>query len=257
MLAQHPCQQEPDAHVDRLGSDRPTDVPRQYRPVSGSRRPPARAGAGAATRSGGSGPAKPSSTDLARRPGRLLLIGSDPDRVMRSCGVRRQGLACSRILATGPRVPVSRGDMPSLMGLRCLAASAVFFAHISSALSETSLASALPWLESIGRTGVALVFVLSGYRLAQPATLRGGVGSYGVRRFARVHPTYLVATAAMVAVGYVQSPSNLPRAGNALLNVSLLQSWAWGAGTPPSTSRHGPSAPRSCSTPSCLSPRRS
>ena len=30
------------------------------------------------------------------------------------------------ILATGPRVPVSRGDMTSLTGLRCLAAGAVF-----------------------------------------------------------------------------------------------------------------------------------
>ena len=72
----------------------------------------------------------------------------------------------------GPRVPVSRGDMLSLTGLRCVAASAVFFAHISFALSETSLASALPWLESIGRTGVALFFVLSGYLLSQPGTLR-------------------------------------------------------------------------------------
>ena len=133
-----------------------------------------------------------------------------------------------RIMVTEPWAPVSRSDMPSLTGLRCLAASAVFFAHISFALSETSLASALPWPESIGRTGVALFFVLSGYLLTQPGTLRGGLRSYGARRFARVYPTYLVATATFVAVGYVQNPSNLPRAGNALLNVSLLQSWAWG-----------------------------
>ncbi|MCU1589901.1 MAG: oatA [Frankiales bacterium] len=117
--------------------------------------------------------------------------------------------------------------MPSLTGLRGIAASAVFVNHIDYWLDGTPLAGRWAALTYVAICGVILFFVLSGFLLAQPQSMRGGKGSFWARRGARILPVYLLSLAVMWAFGMYHDPSaSRLRPGNLIANLLLVQSWS-------------------------------
>jgi peptidoglycan/LPS O-acetylase OafA/YrhL len=99
-----------------------------------------------------------------------------------------------------------QGDrMLSMEGLRGLAVTLVFFVHYEALFGGrispgTALAGAARFLDIVGRTGVDLFFVLSGY-LIYGAVMRmrqsnGGYARFMRRRVERIYPTFLVMLAA-------------------------------------------------------------
>jgi peptidoglycan/LPS O-acetylase OafA/YrhL len=116
--------------------------------------------------------------------------------------------------------------LPSLTGIRGLAASAVFLSHIGYLVGATAVGDVWREIRPVGIAGVLCFFVLSGYLLAQPSSLRGGGWSYLRRRLARIYPVYLLALAATVLFVAVREPgSSLLEPGTVLLNLVLGQSW--------------------------------
>lgn len=131
-----------------------------------------------------------------------------------------------------------QGDrMLSMEGLRGLAVTLVFFVHYEALFGGwispgTALAGAASFLGIVGRTGVDLFFVLSGY-LIYGAVMRtrqsiGGYARFMRRRVERIYPTFLVMLAAYLALS-VAAPgeSRLPMGRRAsffcvLENVLLL-----------------------------------
>jgi peptidoglycan/LPS O-acetylase OafA/YrhL len=111
--------------------------------------------------------------------------------------------------------------LPSLTGLRALAAGLVFFRHTEYLFNGTSVAHWAWRLFVQGGVGVSFFFVLSGFVLTWSA--RGGARSFYRRRFARIYPAYAVAWLLGGAVAvYVGAPVTL---GIALACLLLLQAW--------------------------------
>ncbi|WP_369132667.1 acyltransferase family protein [Modestobacter sp. I12A-02662] len=123
--------------------------------------------------------------------------------------------------------PVARADdLPSLTGVRGIAAGAVFVDHLAYLLGATPLASGWSAVRGIGIDAVLLFFVLSGFLLARPAALRGGTPMFLVRRAARIYPVYLLALALGVVAVLLRNPASpLLDPGSLLANLLLVQSW--------------------------------
>lgn len=113
----------------------------------------------------------------------------------------------------------SEGRIPGLDGLRALAAGGVMFFH---ATSEGPAG----WLQSagdVGRTGVDLFFVLSGFLitriLLEARGERGALGNFYARRTLRIFPLYFLG----LAVYLVMLPLVLGRSPAPL----SAQVWSW------------------------------
>lgn len=112
----------------------------------------------------------------------------------------------------------------ALDGLRGIAALMVVFYHCGVGFN-------LPPFVIPGYAGVHLFFVLSGYLISRPFLQRllsgqplPSMRSYGVRRFIRIYPTYLVALVVFVAMryaGHLHPPSVL----DILLHALLIFNW--------------------------------
>lgn len=119
--------------------------------------------------------------------------------------------------ATVPRV------LPSLTGLRFLAAFGVVLFHLSRMMAPPSHRGLVQASFYGGATGVSFFFVLSGFVLTW-ADLDGRTrrGFYR-RRFARVYPNHaLTLVVALVVLAWLGTPVST---ANALLSVALVQSW--------------------------------
>ena len=100
----------------------------------------------------------------------------------------------------------------NIQGLRALAAMMVVLAHVggTSGVHATLFGGGPRWvdLEEVGRTGVDLFFVISGFiMLVTTARIRHGVEGarhFLWRRVTRIYPPYLVVTAAVLAVYLVR-----------------------------------------------------
>jgi peptidoglycan/LPS O-acetylase OafA/YrhL len=111
--------------------------------------------------------------------------------------------------------------LPSLTGLRAIAAGLVFFRHTQYLFNGNLLQDSTLRLFVQGGVGVSFFYILSGFVLTW--SWRGGSRAFFRRRFARIYPAY--ATTWIIGGGialYVGRPTNL---GIALTNLFLVQAW--------------------------------
>jgi peptidoglycan/LPS O-acetylase OafA/YrhL len=123
--------------------------------------------------------------------------------------------------ATSDGVSHGRRDLPSLTGLRWVAAFLVFVFHGSG----WSLRTSHWWhLGQFGFVGVSFFFVLSGVVLTWSARPAQSSRQFYWRRFARIYPSHaLTAAVAIVLYLYVMPPHKDLWAG--LLALALLHAW--------------------------------
>ncbi|WP_164011866.1 acyltransferase family protein [Pyxidicoccus trucidator] len=101
--------------------------------------------------------------------------------------------------AAAAHVPLLRGHLPVLDGVRGLAVLLVVFFHTTHVSADNAVGKATWWLAGIGWTGVDLFFVLSGFLITgilweakgQPYFFR----NFYMRRFLRIFPLYYLALA--------------------------------------------------------------
>ena len=123
--------------------------------------------------------------------------------------------------ATSDGISHGRRDLPSLTGLRWVAALLVFVFHSAGWGIATS-----EWFHwaHFGFVGVAFFFVLSGVVLTWSARPGQGAGQFYWRRFARIYPSHFVTGAiAIVLYLFVMPPHKALWAG--LLALALLHAW--------------------------------
>jgi peptidoglycan/LPS O-acetylase OafA/YrhL len=123
--------------------------------------------------------------------------------------------------ATSDSVPHGRRDLPSLTGLRFVAALMVFAFHTSGYGVTTTGWWRLP---QFGFVGVAFFFVLSGVVLTWSSRPGTPARTFWRRRFARVYPAHAVtAVIAIAAYLWFMPPHKALWAG--VLALLLLQAW--------------------------------
>jgi len=138
--------------------------------------------------------------------------------------------------------------LPSLTGLRWVAAFGVFAYHVRNlGYFDGNAQSTLSAVVGSGDTGVSLFFMLSGFVLAwsdrtdgeRAGPLRAAL-HFWYRRAARIWPLHLVAVLAAIVVGATLMPSIRTTSPAALVaNVLLVNAWHapwWQAGNPVSWS---------------------
>ena len=132
-----------------------------------------------------------------------------------------------RVVSPGRRL------IPQIDGFRFVAISSVFFYHIAHTIASQGAGTGEPSLPlrvlmDVGRYGVELFFVISGFVLALPfvrARLAGGkpvsLRAYFLRRVTRLEPPYFLL---LVAIFFIECSSGALRAGEAWphLLVGLL-----------------------------------
>ncbi|WP_432534701.1 acyltransferase family protein [Kineococcus arenarius] len=116
--------------------------------------------------------------------------------------------------------PVRPPRLPSLTGLRYLAAAVVVLHHVLPVLAPGSV---LARYSSVGYTGVTFFFVLSGFVLTWSAGPGVPLKVFYRRRFARVYPMHLLTTLAAAGVNVLtHADKSLVAVGAALF---LLHAW--------------------------------
>jgi peptidoglycan/LPS O-acetylase OafA/YrhL len=115
-----------------------------------------------------------------------------------------------------------RRDLPSLTGVRFLAALVVVLVHATASFAPVP---GISHLVAPGSVGVTFFFVLSGFILTYTAPRGSAIDarSFYARRFARVYPLHLLTWSvfAILVVSGIASVTPLA----AVLNVFLLQAW--------------------------------
>ncbi len=135
-------------------------------------------------------------------------------------------------MTTAPRRPAppapaaARPTLPSLTGLRFVAALLVFgfHLHVFGVFRPGPGASALRAVFGPGAVGVSFFFVLSGFVLAWSARPGDTAGRFLRRRFARVYPNHLAT--AVVAVGIAAVTGVGLSAAVIVPNLLLIQAWS-------------------------------
>lgn len=125
---------------------------------------------------------------------------------------------------TGP-IPASASRLPSLTGLRWIAALLVFGFHVATmrVVAEPDYQAVVDRLFTLGLSGVEFFFILSGFVLVW--SFRDGEPRrrFLRRRLAKIYPNHLLMWAVVLLVGlWFADPVNL---GAALGNLFLLQAW--------------------------------
>ena len=123
--------------------------------------------------------------------------------------------------------------LPSLTGIRAVAAFAVFLSHadglvpVNRATNEPSgdVVSVLNW----GAHGVGLFFVLSGFVLAFTWKPARSTQNYLAARVARIWPAHVIVWFAFLIAGLVGLGSR-PSVPGSVASLFLVQSWVPGAG---------------------------
>ena len=126
-----------------------------------------------------------------------------------------------------------RSNLPSLTGLRYLAAALVVVHHTAPVLA---LGTPVDRFGSGGYVGVTFFFVLSGFILTWSRRSGDTKSGFYRRRFARVYPLYFVTWLLAVAASFLAGDDK-PIAG-IVLSLILLQAWVpdpliYGGGNPP------------------------
>lgn len=118
----------------------------------------------------------------------------------------------------------ARSDYPALTGLRALAAAVVFANHIGYLVGHTGIGAGWRAITPVTLVGVYTFFVLSGFLLAQPASLARGPLAFWRRRAARILPVYWLALAGSVAM--LTITDGAPGVRRLAANATLLHSWS-------------------------------
>ncbi|GAA1068910.1 hypothetical protein GCM10009665_74360 [Kitasatospora nipponensis] len=128
--------------------------------------------------------------------------------------------------ASPPAPPPPSSRLPSLTGLRFLAAALVFVYHssVSGAFTDVGLQQDFATAAgSAGFVGVSFFFVLSGFVLTWSARPGDGVRGFWRRRLVKVYPNHLVTFLAALALLAWNGGSTGLREGAA--NLLLLHAW--------------------------------
>lgn len=140
-------------------------------------------------------------------------------------------------MPTSTRAEPVAPDLPTLTGLRWIAAFVVFAFHARNVgyfdrMNETIVTI----LFGAGATGVSLFFVLSGFVLAWSHRDDDRPTRFWLRRVARIYPLHVVGVALALIVATTLFPAIITRDPAALLaNLALVSSWRsdwWQAGNP-------------------------
>lgn len=112
----------------------------------------------------------------------------------------RETQATSAVPSASPR---SDGPLPSLTGMRWVAAFMVFGLHVRNVqYFDSDLGGKLSeWLFLPGSTGVSFFYILSGFVLTWSTKPGGNPFSFWRRRFARIYPVHLVCALIALALG--------------------------------------------------------
>lgn len=125
--------------------------------------------------------------------------------------------------------PAARADsrLPSLTGLRFIAAFAVFGFHVSVVelfARSAGVPGVLDFLVRQGATGVSFFFILSGFVLCWSARPGDTMGRFWRRRAAKVYPNHLVT--ALAALVIVIAAGTAVSFWSVTANLMLLQAWS-------------------------------
>ncbi|WP_412541466.1 acyltransferase [Longispora sp. K20-0274] len=118
--------------------------------------------------------------------------------------------------------------LPSLTGLRWIAALLVFGLHVHTVeyfARNSGAGLVVHWLFGAGATGVSFFFVLSGFVLAWSAREHDRPFAFWHRRFARVYPLHAVTALAALLLGWLLLPRSLPSSAALVANALLVHPW--------------------------------
>ncbi|MFG1951446.1 acyltransferase family protein [Micromonospora sp. NPDC048830] len=128
------------------------------------------------------------------------------------------------VRAEAPARPASR--LPSLTGLRWIAALLVFGYHVGTmrVVAEPDYQAVVSWAFSLGLSGVEFFFILSGFVLVWSARDGDRRRDFWRRRLAKVYPNHLLmwAVALLAGVWLFAEPVNVRAA---VENLLLVQAW--------------------------------
>ena len=122
-----------------------------------------------------------------------------------------------------PLANTARQPLPTLTGLRFVAASLVFLSHAGRILTPHAR-SEMAWLVGGGHVGVGFFFLLSGFVLMWTARPGDTARSFYRRRFARIYPSHLTTWFVAALLVVLADSPGASRLG-AGLGAVLLQAW--------------------------------
>ncbi|GAQ53325.1 acyltransferase [Streptomyces sp. LBUM 1476] len=125
------------------------------------------------------------------------------------------------------RVPLPKGSLPSLTGMRWAAALLVFLHHIRNfGYFGGESGRLVDWAAGPGAVGVSFFFVLSGFVLAWSARDGDSAHRFWRRRLARIYPVHLVTALLTLVLAATLIPGLRPSGtGETVANLLLVSSW--------------------------------
>ncbi|MEU1624827.1 acyltransferase [Streptomyces sp. NPDC020096] len=121
-----------------------------------------------------------------------------------------------------------RTTLPSLTGMRWMAALLVFGLHVHNfGYFGGEGQGFISWGFDAGDTGVSFFFVLSGFVLMWSARPRDKATRFWRRRFARIYPVHLVTVVIALLMAYTMAPKMQPTGEEAAANLLLVHSWTY------------------------------
>jgi peptidoglycan/LPS O-acetylase OafA/YrhL len=129
--------------------------------------------------------------------------------------------------ATTVTVPQADRRLPSLTGMRWVAAFLVFGMHVRNFgfVGPGPGANVLATMFSAGGTGVSFFFVLSGFVLMWSAHPGDSALRFWRRRLARIYPVHVVTVLAALLLAVTIGSEMVPTPGVFVSNILLLHSW--------------------------------
>ncbi|MFF4256785.1 acyltransferase family protein [Streptomyces sp. NPDC001663] len=122
--------------------------------------------------------------------------------------------------------PAALPSLPSLTGLRWVAALLVFGLHVHNfGYFGGTAGRIVNWAFGAGSTGVSFFFVLSGFVLMWSARPGDRAPAFWRRRIARILPVHLVTAALALLMAYTLAHLAKPTPEQAVANVLLVHSW--------------------------------
>ncbi|GAA3435764.1 acyltransferase family protein [Kutzneria kofuensis] len=120
------------------------------------------------------------------------------------------------------------GRLPSLTGLRWVAAFLVFGMHVRNFgfFGPGPAANVMATVFQAGGTGVSFFFILSGFVLMWSSRPKDTALGFLRRRVARIYPVHLVCVAIALVLALTIGSEMVPTAGQLVTNVLLLHSWS-------------------------------
>ncbi|MFB7497912.1 acyltransferase family protein [Streptomyces sp. NPDC056161] len=128
--------------------------------------------------------------------------------------------------AARPPATASAPSLPSLTGLRWVAALLVFGLHVRNFHYFGGTGDRyVTWAFGPGASGVSFFFVLSGFVLTWSARPKDRAVAFWRRRIARIYPVHLVTAALALLMAYTLAYQTKPEPSQAAANALLVHSW--------------------------------